>query len=613
MSCGHRALGTSSRLCWPHQTVHGFPLDLPRNIMPTPDTITPGNSVPRGLFRCLCHSTSGATPVEYALLLFAIIGLVATTVYLVGRNAQTTFADASQQWKASGGAPTSLREAAPKNARLDQRHDTASTDSAVQRRSSYRIAALSGALVLVLAVTWFVYRRRQRAPATPQPPSTEAERSNSAAPSRVEVQRQRLWRVLLNISDAVLKNQVTVQDLITREVFAVSPDARVPALREACEREQIRHLLVCDGEQRLLGVVSDRDLPNCDPRQTARQLMDARPKTLSPTTPLAAALSHMIDEGLSCLPVINGDTVCGVLTLTDVLLTLQCMLQFWLRVAKEVHNAPNWGEQLEATGLALDRDLADLEARLSHLEARPGPASRNRAGHSTPAEDTLAHDVDRIRQQLRHQMREMLNLLELRSDSLVGLSSPHELTIVLNMMCGIKTRHGDPFCLVLLAFDAPLGPGDNESGNRRLDPQREMAVAVAQMVRASDLMVRLRGDVMAIVLAKTELESRPGVLWPHARGSLPGVRRRVRGVAADGSGRRDCRRRPHESVAAGRGRVGGVLRGRRRRHGRGVLLVGNRRRDLARGVGDGWGLRDPKCACYRGMAGTWSGLPWVQA
>ena len=83
----------------------------------------------------------------------------------------------------------------------------------------------------------------------------------------------------------------------------------------------LRHLLVCDSDKKLLGVISDRDL--CSKRTgTARDLMSARLSTTTPETPINQAITCMIQERISCLPVVENDRLCGLITTTDLMLAL---------------------------------------------------------------------------------------------------------------------------------------------------------------------------------------------------------------------------------------------------------------------------------------------------
>jgi CBS-domain-containing membrane protein len=81
---------------------------------------------------------------------------------------------------------------------------------------------------------------------------------------------------------------------------------------------------------RLAGIVSDVDLMN-QVAQKAADVMTCSLITVAPTTRLGTAISQMINRNISCLPVTEGETLVGILTTTDVVLTLQCVLQLGQR------------------------------------------------------------------------------------------------------------------------------------------------------------------------------------------------------------------------------------------------------------------------------------------
>ena len=49
--------------------------------------------------------------------------------------------------------------------------------------------------------------------------------------------------------------------------------------------------------------------------------------TVGPNTPLAEAVDVMIEHGISCLPVLAGDDLVGILTNTDLHVLLHLLLQ----------------------------------------------------------------------------------------------------------------------------------------------------------------------------------------------------------------------------------------------------------------------------------------------
>jgi CBS domain-containing protein len=78
--------------------------------------------------------------------------------------------------------------------------------------------------------------------------------------------------------------------------------------------------------QRVLLKISDRDIKG---RRgwLARHVMTASPLTVTPVTPVNQAISMMLHRRISCLPVVENGQVKGILTVTDMLMTLQCLMK----------------------------------------------------------------------------------------------------------------------------------------------------------------------------------------------------------------------------------------------------------------------------------------------
>ncbi|MEM1029137.1 MAG: CBS domain-containing protein [Myxococcota bacterium] len=103
-------------------------------------------------------------------------------------------------------------------------------------------------------------------------------------------------------------------------------------------REGIRHLLVVDESEELVGVVTDRDLrrPTIDGEVMTveamykvgealkvRDVMTASPMTVGPETHAAEAARMMVENKFNCLPVVDRDGgLVGITTSVDLLSAL---------------------------------------------------------------------------------------------------------------------------------------------------------------------------------------------------------------------------------------------------------------------------------------------------
>ena len=117
-----------------------------------------------------------------------------------------------------------------------------------------------------------------------------------------------------------------VGDIITGKVFSVAPTASVAEAAETMVKGRVGSAIVVDGPW-LLGIFTERDAlrvaaAGADPRTTSvKDWMTKDPMTTGPDTDSADAAAIMATEGFRHLPVVEGDSVVGVVSLRDVLST----------------------------------------------------------------------------------------------------------------------------------------------------------------------------------------------------------------------------------------------------------------------------------------------------
>ena len=116
-----------------------------------------------------------------------------------------------------------------------------------------------------------------------------------------------------------------VREIMTRRVVTVTPETPVVEARRLLDEHRIRHLPVVVGE-RLVGMLSDRDIRSAG-TAAARDgvvgaIMTATPVTVSSDTRVEDAAQLLVDRKIGGLPVVDGQTLSGIVTADDLLRAL---------------------------------------------------------------------------------------------------------------------------------------------------------------------------------------------------------------------------------------------------------------------------------------------------
>lgn len=114
-----------------------------------------------------------------------------------------------------------------------------------------------------------------------------------------------------------------VSNVMSTDLITVTGDYIVELVLKIMEWRNIRHLPVEDNDGRLKGIITKKRLDRyLDGSKEARQLtaadvMDQNPTTIKPDEDIRYAMLLMLDEGISCLPVIEQDKLIGIITDKD--------------------------------------------------------------------------------------------------------------------------------------------------------------------------------------------------------------------------------------------------------------------------------------------------------
>ncbi len=108
------------------------------------------------------------------------------------------------------------------------------------------------------------------------------------------------------------------------DVAAIAPDQTVYEMLELLARRNIGAVVVMEGTQ-LVGIVSERDYARSialrgrsSKDTTVREIMTERVLVISPTHQVSQCLALMSDKRVRHLPVVENNTVIGLISIGDV-------------------------------------------------------------------------------------------------------------------------------------------------------------------------------------------------------------------------------------------------------------------------------------------------------
>ncbi len=277
--------------------------------------------------------TSGHALVEDALFLALVAGCMVIAAESVGLFSGDVFGDVQQTL----GGDTAVAWQAKSRGNSPGMADTPiasalATPAAPRPVSPWRLIAVSCVLV-VGAGTWVLrYRRRRR---QTSPASAEEELPGSWNPEALFRKRQQVLRIISEDMNALFESRLTVRHLMSTRAITISPALPEDEACAIMEKENVRHLLVCRDDGVLIGIVSNRDI--CpDGRRRIGQAMTSDPHTVTADTLVSPAMTMLMKWQISCLPVVDGDKLLGVITTADLMIALQVTLQMLQKVAKQV-------------------------------------------------------------------------------------------------------------------------------------------------------------------------------------------------------------------------------------------------------------------------------------
>ncbi len=109
-----------------------------------------------------------------------------------------------------------------------------------------------------------------------------------------------------------------VKDLMSTSIVHIPPDTKLDNIRFIMKSEDIGIVPVCDGQNHLLGVITDRDIViRQDYGKNAGEIMTEDVVTVNSGDDIHQAALKFSKYGVHRLPVIDNSKLVGILSLKD--------------------------------------------------------------------------------------------------------------------------------------------------------------------------------------------------------------------------------------------------------------------------------------------------------
>lgn len=298
--------------------------------------------------------------VEYAVCIGLIIGTVLAASYYLQSPLKGVFFRAL----AVGQSPTDSPDRSGGAAGGTAASRSVETASSSGNSIGVWIAIVVAAMAPIVTTLWLVRRRRAVAEPNDGPVPMPVPKELQA---RFVVKRQAILHFLSAEMQQLANGQMVVRQIISTSVLTRAPQDSVHELRELMKESVIRHLLVCAPGGKLVGIVSDRDMLR-EGGETVGDIMTPNPITVTPDMPVSTVTTIMLAKRISCVPVVENGKLLGIVTTSDLLMALQCVLKLI--------------EQL-----SLPSEVGEIETAGASVSDGPGHADERSTPHppATPA------------------------------------------------------------------------------------------------------------------------------------------------------------------------------------------------------------------------------------
>ena len=127
---------------------------------------------------------------------------------------------------------------------------------------------------------------------------------------------------------------MVISDIMTRNPFNINIGERVRKAKQIIIDNRINHLPVVDGQFRLAGLITDRDIklhqavsedPDFHNHAKVSEVCVQFPYKVFPDTPALEVIEHMLHEHIGSAMIVENEILVGIFTKTDACSRDECL------------------------------------------------------------------------------------------------------------------------------------------------------------------------------------------------------------------------------------------------------------------------------------------------
>ncbi|QEG24434.1 CBS domain-containing protein [Mariniblastus fucicola] len=267
----------------------------------------------------------GATVVEYLAVAYLII---AGTVCLYSLFQPTLQSSLSQvdhsldEHQVAKGPAAILAESSPENRETSLK--AMQQDRRIWYVAVFAVLGLIGIGIMYLRLAQKRHKEKETLGAAMRAEPV-SEKRISAALQKVFRKRVSMRRSLSDNWKVLFEGKARVSDFMTENLITIRPDNTPGEARSILGEAGYRRMVVVDESNIVVGVVSVKDLARKSGRLVS-DVMSRNPITVGKDLPIGRAVSILLKSRISCLPVVENGRLAGLITSSDLIMMLQCVL-----------------------------------------------------------------------------------------------------------------------------------------------------------------------------------------------------------------------------------------------------------------------------------------------